>query len=66
MPFVNLPDKHESRWGESLTAEKMKKCIWLRPEAVALKSSSWNGLRQIGSGTRNVQAYVKTKMLVRS
>lgn len=35
MPFANLPDKHESRWGESLTAEKMKKCIWLRPEAVA-------------------------------
>jgi hypothetical protein len=32
---VNLPDKHESRWGESLTAEKMKKCVWLRPEAVA-------------------------------
>jgi DNA ligase D-like protein (predicted ligase) len=35
MPFANLPDKHESRWGETLTAEKMKKCIWLRPEAVA-------------------------------
>jgi DNA ligase D-like protein (predicted ligase) len=35
MPFANLPDKHESRWGESLTAEKMKKCVWLRPEAVA-------------------------------
>jgi DNA ligase D-like protein (predicted ligase) len=35
MPFVNLPDKHESRWGESLTAEKMKKCVWLRPELVA-------------------------------
>ena len=35
MPFVNLPDEHESRWGESLTAETMKKCVWLRPEAVA-------------------------------
>lgn len=35
MPFANLPDKHESRWGETLTAEKMKKCVWLRPEAVA-------------------------------
>jgi DNA ligase D-like protein (predicted ligase) len=35
MPFVNLPDKHPSRWGESLTAEKMKQCIWLRPEMVA-------------------------------
>jgi len=35
MPFVNLPDKHPSRWGDSLTAEKMKECIWLRPQAVA-------------------------------
>jgi DNA ligase D-like protein (predicted ligase) len=35
MPFVNLPDEKESRWGESLTAEKMKKCVWLRPEVVA-------------------------------
>jgi bifunctional non-homologous end joining protein LigD len=35
MPCVNLPDKHESRWGESHTAEKMKKCVWLRPEAIA-------------------------------
>jgi ATP-dependent DNA ligase len=35
MPFVNLPDKHPSRWGENLTAEKMKECVWLRPEAVA-------------------------------
>jgi bifunctional non-homologous end joining protein LigD len=35
MPFVNLPDEHESRWGESLTAERMKACVWLRPEAVA-------------------------------
>jgi DNA ligase D-like protein (predicted ligase) len=35
MPFVNLPDNHPSRWGESLTAEKMKQCIWLRPEMIA-------------------------------
>jgi DNA ligase D-like protein (predicted ligase) len=35
MPFVNLPDKHPSRWGDSLTAEKIKQCVWLRPEAVA-------------------------------
>jgi ATP-dependent DNA ligase len=35
MPFVNLPDEHRSRWGENLTAEKMKECVWLRPEAVA-------------------------------
>jgi len=35
MPFVNLPDKHPSRWGDNLTAEKMKECVWLRPQAVA-------------------------------
>ena len=35
MPFVNLPDEKESRWGDSLTAEKMKKCVWLVPKIVA-------------------------------
>jgi len=35
MPFANLPDEHPSRWGKNLTAEKMKECVWLRPEAVA-------------------------------
>jgi hypothetical protein len=34
-PFVNLPDTHKARWGDELTAEKMKECLWLRPEAVA-------------------------------
>ena len=34
-PFVNLPEKHRSRWGEGLTADDMKKCVWLRPELVA-------------------------------
>ena len=34
-PFVNLPETHRSRFGEELSAEKMKKAIWLRPEAVA-------------------------------
>ena len=33
-PFVNLPEKAEGRWGQGLTAEKMKACIWLKPEAV--------------------------------
>lgn len=35
MPFANLPDTHKSRWGDELTAEKIKECVWLRPEAVA-------------------------------
>ena len=58
MPFSNLPDRHKSRWGDELTAEKMKECIWLRPEAVAqieflewtagdrLRHSKFVGLRE--------------------
>jgi ATP-dependent DNA ligase len=34
-PFGNLPEKHRSRWGEGLTAEDMKKCVWVRPKLVA-------------------------------
>ncbi len=34
-PFVNLPETRKARWGEALTAEKMKKCIWVRPDIVA-------------------------------
>jgi DNA ligase D-like protein (predicted ligase) len=34
-PFVNLPETHKARWGEALTVEKMKKCVWVRPEVVA-------------------------------
>jgi bifunctional non-homologous end joining protein LigD len=58
MPFANLPDTHKSRWGDELTAEKMKECVWLRPEAVAqieflewtagdrLRHSKFGGLRE--------------------
>jgi DNA ligase D-like protein (predicted ligase) len=57
-PFVNLPERHRSRWGEGLTAEDMKKCVWLRPELVAqieflewtesdhLRHSKFVGLRE--------------------
>jgi len=34
-PFVNLPETRKARWGEALTADKMKKCLWVRPELVA-------------------------------
>ena|SRR5882762_502535 len=34
-PFVNLPETRRSRFGEELSAEKMMKAVWLRPEAVA-------------------------------
>jgi bifunctional non-homologous end joining protein LigD len=57
-PFINLPEKHRSRWGEGLTADDMKKCVWLRPELVAqieflewtesahLRHSKFVGLRE--------------------
>jgi len=34
-PFVNLPEKHRSRWGEGLTPEDMGKCVWVLPKLVA-------------------------------
>ena len=34
-PFVNLPESSPGRWGQGLTAAKMKNCVWLKPEAVA-------------------------------
>lgn len=30
-PFANLPEARGGRWGEGLTAEKMKDCRWLKP-----------------------------------
>lgn len=33
-PFVNLPDKTAGRWGQGITAEKMKVCTWLKPHVV--------------------------------
>jgi len=57
-PFINLPEKHRSRWGEGLTAKDMKKCVWLRPELVSqieflewtessnLRHSKFVGLRE--------------------
>src|ERR1700730_18072861 len=57
-PFVNLPETRRSRFGEELNAEKMRKAVWLRPEAVAqieflewtegdrLRHSKFAGLRE--------------------
>jgi bifunctional non-homologous end joining protein LigD len=57
-PFVNLPEAHSGRWGQGLTAEKMKECRWLRPQSVAnfeflewtpdghLRHSKFVGLRE--------------------
>jgi hypothetical protein len=30
-PFVNLPEKHRSRWGEGLTADDMKSVFGFNP-----------------------------------
>ena len=34
-PFANLPEARSGRWGEGLTAEKLKECVWVRPKLVA-------------------------------
>ena len=33
-PFKNLPEMKASRWGESLTAEKMNQSRWVNPKLV--------------------------------
>jgi len=33
-PFTNLPEKTKGRWGQGLTAEKMKECRWVKPVLV--------------------------------
>jgi hypothetical protein len=50
-PFSNLPKPRGGRWGQGLTAEKMKN-QWLRPVLVG-NSGSWNGRRTLTCGIRN-------------
>ena len=33
-PFANLPETQSGRWGQGLTADKMKTCVWLKPKLV--------------------------------
>jgi DNA ligase D-like protein (predicted ligase) len=33
-PFANLPEQRSGRWGQGLTAAKMKECHWLKPVLV--------------------------------
>jgi DNA ligase D-like protein (predicted ligase) len=43
-PFVNLPEQSEGRWGQGLTAEKMKSCVWLKPKIVVrIDFAEWTG-----------------------
>ncbi len=48
-PFVNLPALREGRWGQGLTAAKMRQCTWLEPKLVCqIRFSEWTadgGLR---------------------
>jgi ATP-dependent DNA ligase len=43
-PFANLPETTPGRWGQGLTAEKMKTCIWVKPESVVrIDFAEWTG-----------------------
>ncbi|GAC1497990.1 MAG: hypothetical protein NVS1B6_03860 [Steroidobacteraceae bacterium] len=43
-PFANLPEKSEGRWGQGLTAEKMKSCVWVKPRRVVrIEFAEWTG-----------------------
>lgn len=43
-PFVNLPEPRGGRWGQGLTKEKMKECVWLKPTLVAeIEFLEWTG-----------------------
>lgn len=33
-PFANLPERKSGRWGQGITAAKMKECRWLKPTLV--------------------------------
>jgi ATP-dependent DNA ligase len=43
-PFANLPEPKGGRWGQGLTAAKMKECVWLKPVLVAqIDFLEWTG-----------------------
>lgn len=47
-PFVNLPERTAGRWGQGLTARKMKECVWIKPEAVArIDFLEWTGANHL-------------------
>jgi bifunctional non-homologous end joining protein LigD len=64
-PFANLPEAKSGRWGQGLTAEKMRECRWLKPEMVGqfefvewtpdghLRHAQFIGLRE-DKGARHV------------
>jgi DNA ligase D-like protein (predicted ligase) len=43
-PFANLPEATPGRWGQGLTAEKMRGCVWLKPKTVVrIDFAEWTG-----------------------
>ena len=43
-PFANLPETAPGRWGQGLTADKMKQCVWVKPEVVVrIDFAEWTG-----------------------
>lgn len=47
-PFVNLPEKSEGRWGQGLTAQKMKSCVWLKLKVVVrIDFAEWTGAAKL-------------------
>jgi DNA ligase D-like protein (predicted ligase) len=43
-PFFNLPELSVGRWGQGLTVEKMKECVWVHPQLVArIQFLEWTG-----------------------
>ena len=57
-PFSSRPEKSPGRWGQGLTAAKMRDCVWLQPETIGqfrflewtpndhLRHASFVGLRE--------------------
>jgi bifunctional non-homologous end joining protein LigD len=43
-PFANLPEAKSGRWGQGLTAAKMKECRWAKPVLVGqFEFVEWTG-----------------------
>jgi DNA ligase D-like protein (predicted ligase) len=40
-PLANLPEASGGRWGEGLTAAKMKECRWLKPVVAQVEFVEW-------------------------
>jgi ATP-dependent DNA ligase len=60
-PFINLPETGRARWGEILDAEKMKKCVWVRPKLVAVIAFlEWP--KETGCGIPSLWRYATTRI----